>query len=74
MKVEFPDQLVPLNPNPDVETKNAQDQTTKWLSGDIVYMLDALQRTLGITGSDVPTSHDYRIARLEERFAALRNR
>lgn len=65
MKVEFPQQLVPLNPNPKFATKNAADQTTRLLPGDVIYILDAIQRVIGITNSDDTVSHDYRIRQLE---------
>lgn len=66
MKIEYPKKLVPLNLQPNVDIKNSGDDSPEVKHDDHLYLLDQLQKKVGIDGDSNQSSLDYRIAQLEK--------
>ena len=65
MQILFPNALDPLNLVPDVATKNAGDDSAYCSDTDVIYALDAIEKKLGVNGSQDVASIDYRVTQLE---------
>ena len=66
----FPDEL-DFELSPSRVDKNAAEQSNQLRHDDLLYILDSLERKLGVDESDDPTSVDYRLRAIEARIEEL---
>jgi len=72
MKILFPDGLDDFNLILSRADHNAATDERSREAGDVWYLLDEIERKLGMPNSDDPYSDDYRIGQLETIAAAPR--